>query len=193
MAQLTFRFSTMNAGKSTRALQEYHSYKEEGLYALLAVPEADDRDGVGVVASRVGLKHNALVIASSFDLYAFVSCFKTEFEKVIVDEAQFLTEEQVDQLTRICDDLDIPVVCYGLRTDFQMKMFNGSRRLFEVADNIEEVAETICWCKEKAIVNARIDESGNLVREGEQIVTGGNDKYRKICRKHFMEGKPFRC
>ena len=179
MAKLYFRYGAMNSGKSTALMQVAHNYEERGMRVWLIKPAIDDRDGVGIVHSRIGLEADADAIPPETDLLAAFAR-KENIRAVIADECQFFTEEQVDQLRRIVDEHDIPVLCFGLRTDFLTHLFSGSRRLFEVADSITEI-KTICACGKKAIVNARIDGNGRVQTDGGQILIGGNDSYVAMC------------
>src|SRR3990167_4670422 len=187
MAKLHFYYSAMNAGKSTVLLQSSYNYNERGMDTLLYTPIIDDRFGVGKIASRIGLESNAISIEKHFDIF---NSAKNEIEKnnnikcVLIDEAQFLTKKQVEQLTYICDSLNIPVLTYGIRSDFRVEPFEGSIYLLAWADSIIEI-KTICHCGKKATMNLRMDENGNVVNEGAQIEIGGNDKYIATCRKHF--------
>ncbi len=179
MAKLYFKYGAMGSSKTANALITKFNYEERGMRVWLIKPSIDDRDGADVVRSRIGLSAHAYIATPDADLY-------DEFTKldgyhaVIADECQFFTEKQVDQLRRIVDELDIPVLCFGLRTDFLTRLFDGSRRLFEVADSINEI-KTICSCGSKAIVNARIDGEGNVITHGGQILIGGNDSYVAMC------------
>lgn len=188
MAQLTFCYSTMNAGKSTDVLQIAYSYEKQGKKVLLFVPEVDDRYGKGKITSRIGLSRNAIVIEKDTNIVYEVFKRMLNMGKincVLVDESQFLSQEQVLQLTQIADDLEIPVIAYGLKNTFNNQLFEGSEALLVVADNIKEI-ETVCWyCDNKAIMNMRIDESGNAVTEGEIIQIGGNESYIPVCRKCY--------
>lgn len=190
MAKLYFYYSAMNAGKSTVLLQSSYNYNERGMETLLYAPQIDDRYGVGKITSRIGLASDATIVNKDFDFFADV---KQEQQKlanlacVLVDEAQFLTKEQVEQICKVVDILNIPVLCYGLRTDFQAMPFEGSLYLLAWADNIVEV-KTVCHCGRKASMNMRVDSKGNKVELGEQIQIGGNDLYVSTCRKHFNEG-----
>lgn len=181
----------MGSSKTANALMARYNYLERGMKVLLLCPQQNLRDGERTIRSRIGLSaaceyvedyiraDGTLVRADAFSGGAF--------DAVIVDEAQFLTREQVDTLTDIVDDDGIPVLCYGLRTDFQEKFFPGSERLMAVADTVEEL-KTVCWCGKKATCNARFNEQG-IVRAGRQVELGGNDKYISLCRKHFKEGR----
>jgi len=191
MAKVYFYYSAMNAGKSTIMLQSSYNYRERGMHTLMLIPALDTRAGVGTVKSRIGLTAQATAFGAHEDLFALT---KREHEKqklacVLVDEAQFLSRAQVDQLTDVADLLDIPVLCYGLRTDFQGNLFEGSERLLAVADNLNEI-KTICHCGRKATMNLRVDPDGKPVREGAQIEIGGNERYVAVCRRHFKEGRP---
>lgn len=184
MAKLYFYYSAMNAGKSTTLLQAAYNYEERGMNVLLFTPVIDDREGVGKIASRIGLHREAYAFDGEFDLYVHIR----EQQKsenvacVFVDEAQFLTSKQVLQLTLVCDNLGIPVLCYGLRTDFQGEPFEGSKYLLAWADILGEI-KTICHSGKKAIMNARINEDGNRVSEGEQVAIGHN--YVALSRREF--------
>ena len=206
MAKLYYRHGTMGSSKTANALMVDYSYRENGRTSILLKPAKDTRDGVGLIRSRSGLSAKCLCMEEEVNLYDFFRFYKVHpvafgedypdlahqaeinsIDVIIVDEAQFLTAAQVDQLAMICDDLDIPVIAYGLRTDFTGHLFEGSKRLFEVADKIEEVKH-ICWCGKKAIMNARYNENG-IVRNGEQIVIGANESYVPLCRHHYLSGE----
>ncbi len=188
MAKLYFNYSSMNAGKSTILLQASHNYRERGMHTLLLTSSHDDRAGKGKIASRIGLAVEADLFLPETDLYSFILAehAKQPLACVFVDEAQFLTEEQVWQLANIGDTHRIPVMCYGLRTDFQGKMFPGSAALLALADQLREI-RTICWCGSKATMVVRLGPDGNIVVDGEQIVIGGEDKYVSLCRKHWTD------
>ena len=190
MAKLYFNFSAMNAGKSAILLQAAHNYRERGMRVLLMKPALDTREASGHIASRVGLSAPADVFALDADIRAHIlrEHHKDPIACVLIDEAQFLSEDQVWQLARIADEEGIPVMCYGLRTDFEGALFPGSKILLAIADDLREI-RTICWCGRKAIMNLRIDEAGRAVREGEQIEIGGDDRYVALCRAHFMAGQ----
>lgn len=189
MAKLHFYYSAMNAGKSTTLLQSSHNYNERGMDTLLLVPSIDYRGGVGKISTRIGLEADALIIMKDTDIF---ERFSSEFQKnpnircILVDEAQFLTRSQVTQLARICDELNIPVLAYGIRTDFQGELFEGSAYLLAWADTLIEL-KTICHCGSKATMNMRIDGGGTPVFVGEQIDIGGNERYIATCRKHFRK------
>ena len=185
MAKLYFKYGAMGSSKTANALITKFNYEERGMRVWLIKPALDDRDGVGVVRSRIGLSEEAYVVSRDTDLYeAFLQ--ENQYHVVIADECQFFTAAQIDQLRRIVDKCDVPVLCFGLRTDFLTCLFEGSRRLFEVADSITEI-KTICSCGKKAIVNARIDGEGNVVTEGGQILIGGNDSYVAMCRSCWQK------
>ena len=184
MAKLYFRYGVMGSSKTANALMVRYNYEERGQDALLVKPAVDQRDGARFVASRAGLTYPCIY----FDEMQQLSVMELQQNAcVIVDEAQFLTREEVMYLVGLVDDLGIPVICYGLRADFKGDLFPGSEALLVMADKIEEV-KTICWCGKKALCNARFDESGHVIKEGEQVVLGANDKYIGLCRKHWKEG-----
>ena len=181
MAKLYFKYGAMGSSKSAQALITQFNYEEVGMSVWLIKPSIDDRDGADVIRSRIGLERHAQVITPEDDLYA-------AFERaggadvIIADEAQFFTPEQIDQLRAIVDEKDVPVLCFGLRTDFLTHFFPGARRLMELADSLTEI-KTICACGSKATVNARLDETGRIVTEGGQILLGGNDRYVAMCHR----------
>ncbi|MEF3303995.1 thymidine kinase [Paenibacillus sp. GYB003] len=182
MAKLYFRYGAMNSGKSIEVLRTAHNYEEQGKRALLFTPAIDDRFGVGAVTSRIGIKKEAVVITAKLDMFKLAE--RERPDCILVDEAQFLTEGQVKALCDIVDELDIPVIAYGLRADFQGKLFEGSYHLMALADKIEEV-KTVCWrCRRKATMNMRCKD-GVPVFEGEQIMIGGNESYLPVCRKCY--------
>lgn len=188
MAKLYFYYSAMNAGKSTVLLQSSHNYHERGMKTLLLTPVIDQRAGVGKIASRIGLNKDALPFSEQDDLFS-VSCAAHAQDPIacaLIDEAQFLTEKQVRQLSKVADEIGIPVLCYGLRTDFLGNLFPGSAALLGWADNLIEL-KTICHCGRKATMNLRTDEDGKPIKEGEQVEIGGNERYIAMCRKHFVE------
>ena len=190
MAKLHFYYSAMNAGKSTTLLQSSYNYQERGMDTLLYVPEFDDRFGVGKVTSRIGLEERAHKFNNEFNLNDHVVSQLQENQNikcVLVDEAQFLTRNHVEQLCDITDYLNTPVLAYGLRTDFQGEPFDGSKYLLAWADVLIEL-KTICHCGSKANMNIRVDGNGNPVREGEQVEIGGNERFIAVCRKHHKEG-----
>ena len=179
MAKLYFKYGAMGSSKSANALITKFNYEERGMKVWLIKPSIDVRDGVDVVKSRIGLSAKADIMTPDKNLYEEFQK-RGELHVVIADECQFFTPAQIDELRKIVDELDIPVLCYGLRTDFLTKLFPGSLRLFEVADSVTEI-KTICGCGKKAIVNARIDSEGKIVTEGGQILIGGNDSYVAMC------------
>ena len=179
MAKLYFKYGAMGSSKTANALITKFNYEERGMKVWLIKPSVDVRDGADVVRSRIGLSAEAEVITPDKDIFEEYQKH-SEFDVIITDECQFFTPAQIDQLRKIVDEMNIPVLCYGLRTDFLTTLFPGSRRLFEVADSITEI-KTICSCGKKAIVNARIDEAGKVVTEGGQILLGGNDSYVAMC------------
>ena len=179
MAKLYFKYGAMGSSKTANALITKFNYEERGMRVWLIKPALDNRDGVNAVRSRIGLEAPAQAIPADADLYAAFS-EKSGYHVIIADECQFFTVSQIDQLRAIVNDFDVPVLCFGLRTDFLTHLFEGSRRLFEVADSITEI-KTICSCGKKAIVNARIDGEGKIVTEGGQILIGGNDSYVAMC------------
>ena len=184
MAKLYFKYGAMGSSKTAQALITKYNYEENGMRVWLIKPSADDRDGAIILRSRVGLEAPAEVIAPEADIRElFAKQEKTDV--IIVDECQFLMPEQIDQLREIVDEVNIPVLCFGLRTDFRSTLFSGSRRLFEVADTITEI-KTICDCGAKATTNARVGEDGYIVTEGAQILMGGNDRYIAMCHKCWM-------
>ncbi len=186
MAKVYFNYSAMNAGKSTNLLQASHNYRERGMSTLLLTAALDDRAGIGMIGSRIGLNAEAETYKSGDDLFARIKG-KHEVEQlgcILVDEAQFLEEEQVWQLCRVADKLGIPVMCYGLRTDFQGKLFPGSATLLALADTVKEI-KTICWCGSKATMVVRLDGEGRVLEEGDQVAIGGEDRYVSLCRRHW--------
>jgi thymidine kinase len=188
MAKLYFNYAAMNAGKSTTLLQASFNYRERGMQTIEFTAKVDTRFAPGVIASRIGLSKEAHMFDGQTDLYAIVKQEAVDASTacVFLDEAQFLTADQVTQLAQIVDELDIPVICYGLRTDFMGELFEGSARLLAVADEIREL-KTICKCGRKATMNLRIDADGKAVTSGKKIEIGGNDRYVPLCRKHFYE------
>jgi thymidine kinase len=187
LAKLYFYYSAMNAGKSTVLLQSSHNYNERGMDTLLFTPSIDTRYGAGMISSRIGLSSKAISFDNAFNLYEHA---KKQLEAnpnikcILVDEAQFLLKDQVMQLTEIVDKLNVPVLAYGLRSDFRGEPFEGSLYLLIWADNLVEI-KTVCHCGKKAMMNARVDSKGQTVKTGEQIQIGGNESYVAMCRKHF--------
>ena len=187
MAKLYFNYSTMNAGKSTVLLQASHNYIERGMRTMLLTARLDNRAGVGKIGSRIGLEAEADTFEPDENLFDKVEArnARGRLACILVDEAQFLEAEQVWQLARVADDLKIPVMCYGLRTDFQGQLFPGSAALLAIADNLREV-RTICWCGSKATMVVRLGADGGVQEEGDQIAIG-DDIYVSLCRKHWRE------
>ncbi len=183
MAKLYFKYGAMDSSKSAQALMTKFNYEEKGRSVWLIKPFTDNRDGQGLVRSRIGLEAKADVISRTDDLYdSFITGVHRNTDVIIADECQFFSPEQIDELRRIVDEHDIPVLCFGLRTDFQTKLFPGSRRLFEIADSITEI-KTICACGKKATVNARLDNKGKIVTKGDQVFIGGNESYEAMCHQ----------
>jgi thymidine kinase len=188
MAKLYFYYSTMNAGKTTALLQSAHNYRERGMNPLLFIPSIDDRYAVGTIKSRIGLESPAIAFGPEDDLLDRVRDYleKHNVHCVLVDEAQFLSRDQVYQLTEVVDRLNIPVLCFGLRTDFQGELFEGSRYLLAWADKLEEL-KTICHTGKKATMVVRVDDDGYALREGSQVEIGGNERYVSVSRQEFKE------
>nr|WP_314954816.1 thymidine kinase [uncultured Aggregatibacter sp.] len=188
MAKLYFYYSTMNAGKSTTLLQSSYNYRERNMNTLVYTAAIDDRFGTGRVTSRIGISEQANTFARDTDLFSEIQQHVTKepLHCILVDEAQFLTKAQVYQLSDVVDKLKIPVLCYGLRTDFQAELFEGSRYLLAWADQLEEL-KTICYCGRKANFVLRLNEQGGVVKQGDQIQIGGNDSYLSVCRLHYKE------
>ena len=188
MAKLYFKYGAMGSSKTAQALITKYNYEENGLQVWLIKPSADVRDGAQILRSRIGLEARVEVIAPETDIWQqFQETRKGECDVIIADECQFFTPEQISQLRTIVNEAEIPVMCFGLRTDFQTKLFPGSQRLLEVADTIQEI-KTICDCGAKATVNARIDGSGHIVTEGAQVLLGGNDSYIAMCHRCWERG-----
>ena len=189
MAKLYFRYGTMNSGKSMDILKVKHNYEEQGKNVILLTTSVDDRYGVGVVKSRTGLSSEANVIEElGCSISDFVQAENSlnRISCVLIDESQFLLEDSIMSLVEVVDQLNIPVICYGLKNDFQNQLFEGSKRLIEMADKVEEI-KTICWfCENKAIMNMRVHD-GKAVYHGEKIQTGGNESYLPVCRKHYFD------
>lgn len=184
MAKLYFYYGAMGSSKTANALMAEYNYTERGQKALLAKTSIDTRDGVNIIRSRIGLQKECILL----DAICEMSDEELrQYDAIIVDEIQFAKREQIDFLAHIVDDLNVPVLCYGLRSDFQLNLFEGSERLLAIADEIKEV-KTVCWCGKKATCNARYNKHG-IVRSGAQVMLGANDDYIALCRKHFLEGK----
>ncbi|MEM7058521.1 MAG: thymidine kinase [Pseudomonadota bacterium] len=188
MAKLYFNYSTMNAGKSTLLLQAWHNYRERGMDTYLLTADFDGRSGTGKIGSRIGIEAPADIYGTDDDLFAKIEGKLAEgaIACVLVDEAQWLSRDQVWQLARAVDDLNVPVMCYGLRVDFLGQLFPGSATLLALADEMREV-RTICHCGKKATMVIRIDEDGMALTEGDQVEVGGNDRYVSLCRRHWRE------
>ena len=189
MAKLYFYYSAMNAGKTTTLLQSSHNYAERGMTTLLLKPLIDDREGMNVIRSRVGLEAEAKNFEKEDNLLQTIEAqqLTKSLNCVLVDEAQFLTKKQVHGLGKIADELNIPVMTYGIRTDFRGELFEGSQELLALADNLKEL-KTICSeCDKKATMVVRLDSNGKILLEGEKILIGGNEIYKTLCRKHFRE------
>lgn len=188
MAKLYFKFGAMGCSKTAQALITKFNYEERGMKVMFLKPSTDTRDGVNIVRSRVGLWAEALSVPQDRDLYQLYTTEYRTCNVVIVDECQFLAPEQVDELSQIVMDFDVPVLCFGLATDFLTHLFPGSRRLFEIAESISEI-KSVCRCGAKATVNARFDDDGNIVYHGEQVLLGGNSRYQAMCRKCWLARK----
>lgn len=187
MAKLYFKYGAMGSSKSAQALMTKFNYEEKGRTVWLMKPKTDSREGKGLVRSRAGLEAKADVISRTDDIYdSFLTGMNRHVDVIIADECQFFSPEQIDMLRRIVDEHDIPVLCFGLRTDFQTKLFPGSKRLLEVADSITEI-KTICKCGKKATVNARFDKDGRITTRGDQVFIGGNESYEAMCHKCWTE------
>lgn len=192
-AKLRFLYSTMNSGKTLRLLTMAHNFEENNIPFIVLKPIEDTRDGDGIIKSRVGLERECVMVNNEMNIFKAIEEYdgilQSQFSKldwVLVDESQFLTEEQVNQLANVVDKLGIDVMCFGLRTDFQAKMFEGSKRLMELADDIEEL-KSRCSCGRKTIINARFDANGEIVLNGDQIMVGGNETYTPLCRECYQK------
>lgn len=188
--KLFFIYGSMASAKSLRLLTTAYNLEENGIQIMVLKPSLDTRDGEGIIKSRAGLERKCIMVDKDVNLYKAIKAYKNvlasqleELKWVLIDECQFLTEEQVDQLSDVVDFLDINVMCFGLRTDFQSHLFEGSKRLFELADDIEEIKSSCSCGEKKTSINARFDENGEIITEGGQVEIGGNDKYRAICRR----------
>ncbi len=186
MAKLHFFYSTMNAGKSTALLQSNHNYLESDLKTALFIPSEIGSKSNGKIISRIGLEAKAIIADKKYKFFNEINKMK-KISCVFVDEAQFLSKKQVNDLGKVADELNVPVMCYGIRTDFQGKLFEGSMELLAVADNLKEL-KTICSeCDKKATMVVRLDDKGNVILKGEKVLVGGNEIYKSVCRKHFRE------
>ena len=188
VAQLYFHYSSMNAGKSTALLQSAYNYQERGMRPFIMSAALDDRYGIGKVTSRIGLAAEAQLFTNKDDLLSILQTQHSSqpIDCILIDESQFLSREQVKQLTQVVDHLDIPVLCYGIRTDFRGELFPGSQYLLAWADKLVEL-KTVCHCGRKATMVVRTDEHGAVIKDGEQVVIGGNDQYQSLCRRHFSQ------
>ena len=185
MAKLYFRYGAMSSSKTANAIMVKYNYGEQGQRAILVKPRTDTRDGLHIMKSRSGVMDECTL----FDELDMQAVKRRDYDCIIVDEAQFLSKKEVELLTDIVDDYNVPVICYGLRADFRGELFEGSKWLLAWADSIEEV-KTICWCGRKAICNARLDGKGGITKQGEQVVLGADDKYVSLCRRHWKQGDP---
>ena len=190
MAKLYFNYSSMNAGKSTALLQANHNYLERGMKTKMFTFSGDNRYEENRIVSRIGISADALPFSEDTDLFQSLIEDKDQIEIkcVLIDEAQFLTKKKVAQLGKIADELDTAVLAFGIRTDFQGELFEGSKYLLAWADNLKEI-KTVCWCGRKATMVVRLDKEGNIVSQGEQLEIGGNEKYVPLCRAHFNKKK----
>ncbi len=186
MAKLYFKFGAMGCSKTAQALITKFNYEERNMKVLLLKPSVDNRDGVNTVKSRIGLHQEAISVREDENIYDKYCSDYSDCNVIIVDECQFLTPEQVDQLSDIVIQKNIPVLCFGLATDFRTHLFPGSQRLFEIAESISEI-KSVCTCGAKATVNARLDENGRIVTEGSQVCIGGNDRYVAMCRRCWLK------
>ena len=185
MAKLYFKYGAMGSSKSAQALTTKFNYEEKGMTVWLIKPVTDTRDGADIIRSRIGLEQKAQIISPDESI-AEAYHNAGNYDVIIADEAQFLTPAQIDELRELVDEEDLPVLCFGLRTDFQTHFFPGAMRLMELADSITEI-KTICECGRKATVNARFDDSGRIITEGDQVVLGGNDRYTAMCHRCWVE------
>jgi len=190
MADLKFFYGCMGSAKTLRLLTTAYNFEEKGIPFLVYKPKLDTRDGLNIIRSRAGLERDCVSVDGNFNFLNEVTEITKEYQAkfILIDEAQFLTAEQVDQLSLIVDNLNINVFCYGLRTDFKTNLFEGSRRLFEIANDLEEIP-SMCECGKRTLVNARFDEFGNIIFDGEQVQIGGNESYKSICRKCYNNRK----
>ena len=189
MAQLYYRYSTMNAGKSIELIKVAYNYEERGKNVMTLIPSQDCRYGTGIITSRIGIQREAMVVNENtniLDMYIKEEN-KRKIDCVLIDECQFLNKHHIQELVEIVDSFDVPVLAYGLKNDFRNELFEGSYYMLVYADKIEEI-KTICWCGKKATMVARVVE-GKFVKQGEQIVMGGNDMYVSLCRKHYNDGR----
>ena len=189
MAQLYYRYSTMNAGKSIELIKVAYNYEERGQRVMTLLPAIDDRYGVGVITSRIGIQREAMLVKDDTNILELFLAEKEkgEIDCVLIDECQFLRKHHVEELIEIVDTFNVPVMAYGLKNDFRNQLFEGSYYMLIYADKIEEI-KTICWCGRKATMVARVVD-GKIVKQGDQIVIGGNDMYISLCRKHYNDGR----
>ena len=188
MAKLHYFYSTMNAGKSTSLLQSNHNYQENNLKTLLFIPKEDKDFNNGKIVSRIGLEANAIIVNHEYNFFSEIKKLASSIiHCILIDEAQFLKAKQIKQLSRVADSLNIPVMCYGIRTDFRGELFEGSASLLALADNLIELKTVCSECPRKATMVVRLNEDGKVVTEGSQVQLGGNDIYKVVCRKHFRE------
>ena len=188
MAKLYFKYGAMGCSKTAQALITKFNYEERGMKVLLMKPAIDDREGADVVRSRIGLESPCLMVPADMDLYRLYEEHYSDCDVIIVDECQFLTEKQVDELGDLVLEKDIPVLCFGLRTDFLTHLFPGSKRLLEIAESVTEI-KSVCRCGAKATVNARFDDHGNVVYRGAQVLIGGTSRYEAMCRRCWLKRK----
>ena len=186
MAKLYFKYGAMGSSKTAQVLITKFNYEERGMKVWLIKPETDIRDGKKIIQSRIGLASECDAIGECDDVYEIFKGSHSDSDVIIADECQFFTPAQIDQMRKIVDECDLPVLCFGLRTDFLTKLFPGSLRLFEIADKVTEI-KTMCECGRKATVNARIDGNGKIITEGDQVLIGGNESYVAMCHKCWVE------
>ena len=188
MAKLHYFYSTMNAGKSTSLLQSNHNYLENNLNTLLFVPKEDEDFNKGRIVSRIGLEAEAVIVNSKYNFYENIKKLNNDvIHCILIDEAQFLSTKQIHELSEVADSLNIPVMCYGIRTDFRGELFEGSSALLALADNLIELKTVCSECPRKATMVVRLNEEGKIVTEGSQVQLGGNDVYKVVCRRHFRK------
>ena len=186
MAKIHFFYSTMNAGKSTALLQSNHNYIENGMETMLFIPKADADKNDGYIESRIGLRAKAIIVDNDFNFYTYVKAnVSKNLQCILIDEVQFLNKSQVIQIGKITDKLNIPAMCYGIRTDFRGELFEGSKYLLALADNLIELKTVCSMCSRKATMVVRLDDKGKVLTVGEKIQIGGNETYQVVCRKHF--------
>lgn len=191
MAKLYFKYGAMGSAKTAQVLITKFNYEERGMRVWLIKPSTDDRDGASVIRSRIGLEAECDVMSKDDDILASFRSTHSDINVIIADECQFFTPKQIDELRKIVDTHNVPVLCFGLRTDFKTRLFPGSKRLFEIADSVSEI-KTMCECGSKATVNARIDDSGRILTEGDQVLLGGNERYIAMCHGCWMKKRDAR-